>query len=207
MDDKISNTSGSNRITNGSGNSFSGGLLSGNGILSDACMVKYEGRHCKKVLQSRYMCLLGKNSTDIYISSRHNDYMKLESQIAELLFALDIAIQPSKECKAQVIPFLCFFMFGLCSETNNDHQPTAAECFHVKDNVCKLEWKKANDLLSRYGKQRLPECNSFSSSDELLCTNDNCKCIIRSYTTRMLLRGVIIEQVITIYMYKQKFNR
>ena len=178
MDDEISNTTGSNDVATGSGSSFSGGLLSGNGSLSGTCLIKYEGLHCKEVLQSRYMCLLGKNSIDIYISSRHNDYMKLESDIADLLFALNTFIRPSKECKAQVIPFLCFFMFGLCSETNNDHQPTAAECFHVKDNVCKSEWERASDLLSRYGKQRLPECGSLSSSDELLCTNDNCKHII-----------------------------
>ena len=186
LDGEIANTSGSNGITTGSGNS-----LSGDGSLSGTCMIKYEGRHCKEVLQSRNMCLFGKNTVDIFISSRHNDYMKLESEIAGLLFALDAFIYPSKECKAYVVPFLCFFMFGLCSETNDDHRPTAAECFHVKDNVCKSEWETANKYLSRYGKPRLPECGSFSSDDELLCTNEICKYIYFNIN-EISLKGMLL---------------
>ena len=168
LDGEVASTSGSNGETIGSGNS-----LSGDGSLSGTCIMKYEGTHCKEVLQSRTECLLGKNTDDIFISSRHNNYMKVESDIAKLLFALNSVIRPSKECKAYVVPFLCFYMFGLCSETNDDHQPTAAECFHVKDNVCKSEWETANNLLSGSGTLRLPECGSFSSSSaELLCTNE-----------------------------------
>ena len=164
LDGEITNTSGSNGEKTGSGNSLSG-----------TCMIKYEGTHCKEVLQSRTRCLFGKNTDDIFISSRHNNYIKLESDIATLLFALDSFIRPSKQCKAYAVPFLCFYMFGLCFETNGDHQPNAAECFHVKDNVCKSEWETTNKLLSRFGKVQLPECDSFSSSDELLCTNQVCK--------------------------------
>ena len=137
-------------------------------------MNTYVGEYCRGALKSLQMCIPGQmNSNEIFISNRLNDQSALEMYISELLFALDIFIDPSEECRKRVVPFLCLYTFGLCGKNNDDYKPTAAECASIKDGVCRSEWSQANDLLSALG-QSLPDCNSFDA-DGLSCSSDNCK--------------------------------
>ena len=141
------------------------------------CMVTYVGEHCRGALKSLQMCIPSQmNTAEIFISNHLDDQSALEMDISDLLFGLDIAINPSEECKKRVVPFLCLYTFGLCGESNDNYKPTAAECESIRDVVCQSEWQKANDLLSAFG-QRLPDCDSFDA-DGLYCSNENCKYII-----------------------------
>ena len=135
----------------------------------------YTGTRCVKSLQS---CSYdGHNTSDniIYISdSYQKDLSQLESDIESVLFALETFIQPSDECRAKVVPFLCLNTFGLCGEDGIEYRPSSAYCYDVRDNVCQSEWKEANTLLETIGEPPLPDCSSFTD-DGLVCNVQECK--------------------------------
>ena len=85
-----------------------------------------------------------------------------EEEIKDLLFALDVLINPSDECMDSITPFICLYKFGLCGENSADYRPSAAECSNIRDSVCQSEWKRANELLELRGLPPLPDCSSFS---------------------------------------------
>ena len=68
----------------------------------------------------------------------------------------------SRECAAEVKPFLCLYFFGLMSDTSNRvyYQPSADHCKNLRDDVCALEWTSVESLnLRGLIKLRLPDCN------------------------------------------------
>ena len=120
----------------------------------------YIGSHCFKALKA---CEESGNETEnIFISNRVMDQVSGEERIGDMLYALDVFIKPSEECRSAVIPFLCLYTFGLCGTENVDYRPTAAQCMEIRDSICESEWKRAADLLALAGQPPLPDCSSLS---------------------------------------------
>ena len=150
------------------------GSTSGN-QMNAVCLTKYTGTHC---LQSLHNCLPGEqNTSEIFISNLIDDQSLLEDGIETLLFSLEFLIRPSDECRKRVVPFLCLYTFGICDENSVDYRPKATECSDIRDNVCESEWQEANSALVSFGMPTLPDCSTFSD-DGLVCSSDNCECIL-----------------------------
>ena len=129
----------------------------------------YTGNTCQSVLQSRQCCLLGIcGSTDIFIPStgRQEDQ---EAELIRLLGGLQLLI-PSLECQAAVVPFICFFTYGLCDNSSSDGlgllRPSQGECEIIMTQTCVREFEAAVNLI---GSENLPQCQ------QLPVLNDDCR--------------------------------
>ena len=136
--------------------------------------IYYTGLHCRNALQSRQTCLPEpRNSEKVFIVNTLDQTLQ-ENNIINIIYALNFFIKPSDECRSRVVPFLCLYTFGLCSENNVDYRPTAVECSDIRDNICESEWQEANSLLESNGQPLLPDCSSFGD-DGLLPCDESCK--------------------------------
>ena len=131
---------------------------------------------------------------------QQNDQSQLESDIDSILFALESLIQPSDECRAKVVPFLCLNTFGLCGEDGIEYGPSSAYCYDVRDNVCESEWREANDLLESIGDPPLPDCSSF--------TDEGLVCNLRSVSFNLLWYHTMCIECYVIYsnIYDHVYN-
>ena len=156
--------------------SFTGG--SGNTDKTGGeCLTKYTGMQCLEHLQG---CSSNEESSlDIFISSYIDDQSAIEEFYAGVILALDSLVQPSKECRKKLVSFLCLYYFGLCKD-GIEYGPNGADCLDIRDNVCKSEWQKGNNLLISHGFQPLPNCSIFSDN-ELVCNTSNCESAIYVY--------------------------
>ena len=144
-------------------------LSSGSGSAGGECLTKYTGMKCFKYLQR---CSSNEeSSSDIFISSYINDQSAIEELFATIMFGLDTLVQPSKECRKRLVPFLCLLYFGLCKD-GVEYGPNGAECLHIRDNVCMSEWQEGNNLLISHGLQPLPDCSIFSDNG-LVCSTES----------------------------------
>ena len=133
------------------------------------CLTKYTGMQCLEFIQR---CSLNEeSSSDIFISSYINDQSTIEELFTTIILGLDTFVQPSKECRKRLFPFLCLHYFGLCKD-GVEYGPNRADCLDIRDNVCKSEWQEGNNLLISHGLQPLPDC-SILSDNRLVCSIDN----------------------------------
>ena len=132
-------------------------------ITSVACFNEYSGSHCFEALQSYSSCdPLVSEASAAYMSNKMvTEEGTAEEEIEQLIFSLDLYVQPSEKCRSAVIPFLCLYTFGVCGANNDDYQPTAAQCMEIRDSICESEWKKASNLLALAGLPPLPDCSSL----------------------------------------------
>ena len=144
-------------FTSGSGSTDSGG---------GECLTKYTGMQCLEFLQS-----CSSNEESIFISSYINDQSAIEELFSGIILGLDALVQPSKECRKRLVPFLCLYYFGLCKD-GVEYGPNGADCLDLRDNVCISEWQKGNNLLILHGLQPLPDCSIFSENG-LVCSTYN----------------------------------
>ena len=153
------------------------------GNMSGECYHKYTGSHCMTVLKSYADCESpGRITTDVHVSNALMDQKAAENIVDNIMFALDLYINPSDECRKAVIPLLCLYYFGLCGTYNTDYRPTAAECREVRDSTCQSEWKTAEKLLELSAQQfMLPDCSGLNDEglecNEGLLQRPSCLCV------------------------------
>ena len=142
------------------------------GNMSGECLHEYTGSHCLNVLKSYSDCESPARATaDVYVSNSVRHQKGVENLVDSFLFALDLYINPSDECRKAVIPLLCLYYFGLCGTHNTDYRPTAAQCREVRDSTCQSEWKTAEKLLELSAQQfMLLDCSGLN--DEGLECNE-----------------------------------
>ena len=78
------------------------------------------------------------------------------------------AIKASEDCRREVVPFLCQYFFGLCSDSGYLIQPTSSQCDRIKNSLCQREWKTAVQLGFE-----LPHCNNLPSVSSCPLPKDN----------------------------------
>ena len=149
----------------------------GEGHQSQMCAtpIEYTGSVCQQELESLTTCLLGESERGsahplIITESNLEAAETVQSFIDNSRSGL---VSPA--CAAEVKPFLCLHLFGLCSATGGvSYQPTACHCKDLRDNVCADEWRLVEmiqDILS--GFPALPNCDvEFPDSNET-CYADN----------------------------------
>lgn len=137
---------------------------SGGGI----CRNAYSGKICFNELTQYTSCDSPGTRDTPYISNTMQDQMEIEETVDQLVFALDLLIQPSKECRCAVVPFLCVYFFGACGSGNDDYRPTSSQCRDVRDSVCQREWEEASALLDLQDLPQLPDCSTLPD-DGLNC--------------------------------------
>ena len=64
----------------------------------------------------------------------------------------------SVECTSAAIPFLCLYVYNLCSTSDGvTLLPSSEECLYVKTVACRQEWIEASNLLPNL----LPDCDNL----------------------------------------------
>ena len=132
---------------------------------SSSCSAEvYEGRMCILALQSQQSYIPGRgDDSTVYIESGKNTLEdSLTSQI-QLLRPL-----ASEECLAAIIPFLCFYTFGLCDGSGTLHRPSSKQCAHIRNVTCKTEWAQA---VAFVGEDAMPQCHLLP--DTTVFTDDS----------------------------------
>ncbi len=112
----------------------------------------YVGEVCREVLQS---CLPGDQSGGNISIPATGKQDEIEAQ-AQMLVSSLLLLEPTQECKDAVVPFLCLYLFKLCSSELNGtlHQPSSQQCWDISSITC--------------ASQALPDCNSLPEHDDHL---------------------------------------
>lgn len=126
-----------------------------------AAPIEYMQTVCQEELKSFKTCLLeesdGESVHPLVITEN-----KLESAKTILSYVDgDSSGLVSPVCAAEVKPFLCLYLFGLCDAAKGvSYQPSASHCRNLRDNVCAKEWT----IVSNLG-QFLPDIPSLPDCD------------------------------------------
>ena len=82
--------------------------------MTNVCLNKYHGERCIVSFQSLTVCSSGLlDETNIFVSNTVKNPISVEKEVGELLFALDLYIKPSDECRSAVsYSVLVFVHFG-----------------------------------------------------------------------------------------------
>ena len=115
----------------------------------------YLGSTCRDELLSYQGCIIQSDGNEnVNIPSGRNQE-QTENHVKQLLLWLQF-LDTSPECLQAAKPFLCLYMFGLCS-SSGILLPSARECRIVGNDVCAMEWQRAVPLLGN----QLPLCESL----------------------------------------------
>ena len=142
--------------------------LSSNSTRSDTekCEL-YTGKVCREELHSLRFCYLGMNEGD---SDADNIFVETTSRMEDAEQALlYVSLFATPQCSAEVKPFLCPYLFGLCDKTTGvSYRPSVSQCRKIRDHVCVEEWRTAIEFgLS------LPDCDvEFSEESYVLCVHN-----------------------------------
>ena len=121
--------------------------------------VIYSQVACQGSLLALQGCLPGRqHSSDVHVST--TDQEEMEMQANQLLDGLN-AFDLSPKCQAVIQPFLCLYLFGLCSSSGVAYQPSFEECVLISTNACTSEWTQLNNFLMMLELPSLPDCTSF----------------------------------------------
>jgi hypothetical protein len=155
-------------------------------VTDDICSNKYTGTHCLSSLEFFAACESPDSEVpSVYVGDTITDQAMAEADIGDLLYALDLLIQPSDECRDAVVPFLCLYTFGMCGMNNDDYRPSAAECIEIRDSICESEWKKAKGLLEEFNQPPLPDCSTLGDEgldcDRISLNESKSECTIQCH--------------------------
>ena len=127
---------------------------------SDTCSSEvYMGQICRSALQSLQNCIPDRcGSSEVYVPSSGRQ-IEIEQKLTTLLTGLPL-LNPSEECQAAIVPFLCFYSFGLCDSNNQPHLPSFEDCVQIGNQTCAAEFQMAISLL---GRDALPQCETLSA--------------------------------------------
>ena len=117
----------------------------------------YTGEVCKDTLLALKQCIFNQppdNSEDVRI----NISTAIDSEMSEQLTTIGVqylqTLNPSQECVAELVPFLCQYLFTPCDERGVAYYPSSEDCVYIRDQVCAREWEEIpNDYL--------PNCESL----------------------------------------------
>lgn len=124
--------------------------------------VIYSQIACQGSLLALQGCLPGRQQgSDVHVSTTNQEEMEMQAN--QLLDGLN-AFNPSPECEAVIQPFLCLYLFGLCSSSGVAYQPSFEECVYISTNACTSEWTHLNNFLMMLELPSLPDCTSFSNT-------------------------------------------
>ena len=134
----------------------------GDGCLSKECAApkRYTGTVCQEELRSLKALLVGNGST--YPLTATDSSLDTARQI---MTYIDNWASPT--CAAEVKPFLCLYLFGLCDATEEvSYQPSSCHCRNLRDNVCADDWRKVKHS------NLLPNCDTDFSNEAVPCNSD-----------------------------------
>lgn len=97
------------------------------------------------------------SSTEIYIPS-DRDQDQLEQRASLLVTGLQ-SLDPSQECEAVAMPFLCLYFFGLCDSNGQVQLPSSQECETITSETCASETETVMGVFSS-----LLQCESLPSN-------------------------------------------
>ena len=124
--------------------------------------VIYSQVACQGSLLALQGCLPGRqHSSDVHVSTTNQEEMEMQAN--QLLDGLSV-LNPSPECRAVIQPFLCLYLFGLCSSNGVAYQPSFEECVYISRDACTSEWIKLNNFLMMVEMPTLPDCTSFPNT-------------------------------------------
>ena len=136
----------------------------------------YLGSTCREELLSCSPHMDGK----INIPSNGNQE-ETEERVMQLSLGFQL-LNPSLECMQVAKPFLCLYLFGLCSR-GEELLPSPDQCETVRSSACAVEWQRAAVIV---GMNQLPQCELLPSTNSESEELHNClrKLNITQYFSR-----------------------
>ena len=120
----------------------------------------YTGQICQSTLQSLQNCIPDRcGSSEVYVPSSGRQ-IEIEQQLTTLLTGLQL-LNPSEVCQAAIVPFLCYYSFGLCDSSNELHLPSFRDCVLIGNQTCAAEFRTAISLV---GRENLPQCETLPTT-------------------------------------------
>ena len=118
----------------------------------------YEGSVCRDVLFTYQGCLTGISSGDIHVPSGRDQVM-MENLAFGVLAVLQATASP--KCSELALPFLCWYMFGLCDNNTKElHLPSSEVCLKITTEICVLEFR---EIAMRFP-QVIPHCETLPNA-------------------------------------------
>ena len=136
-----------------------------------ATPIEHTGSVCQKELELLTTCFLEDSDRESVhpLIIKENNLEAAKTILSFIDSARSGLVSPA--CAAEVKPFLCLHLLGLCSATGGvSYQPTACHCRNLRDNVCADEWRLVEmiqDILS--GFPALPNCYAEFSDNNKPC--------------------------------------
>ena len=147
----------------------------GHQSMTCATPIEYIETVCQEELESLKRCLLGESDRESAhpLIITENNLEAAKTILSYIDNARSGLVSPT--CAAEVKPFLCLHLFGLCSATGGvSYQPTACHCRNLRDNICANEWRLVEmiqHILSNF--PALPNCDTELSDNNKPCYTDN----------------------------------
>ena len=116
-----------------------------------------------------------------------------EIKVIQLQQGLQL-IEASKSCTEEVIPFLCQYLYGLCSDSGHLIQPSSTQCETLQNSICQREWEVA----LQFGLE-LPNCNNLSSQVSCSSTVNDQEFLVENFTFGMALLLHVITRILQNY--------
>ena len=143
-------------------------------IATECSAEVYGGGACLQSLEELQTCFLGRNNSEVHISSAVNQ--KENEDFAQLMVDGIRAglIETTPECVDAFLPFMCLYLFPLCNGTSGEaYLPSQEECLVISNEVCPMEWKLASSLAG----DKFPVCATLpqDQNEDLGITTCNCK--------------------------------
>ena len=140
----------------------------GHQSMTCATPIEYTGTVCQEELESLKRCLLGEGDRE---SAHPLIITENNLEAARTVLSSDLV---SPACAAEVKPFLCLHLFGLCNATGGvPYQPTACHCRNLRDNICANEWRLVEMIQPILNFPALPNCDTELSDNNKPCYTDN----------------------------------
>ena len=118
----------------------------------------YLGSTCREELLSCSPHMDGNNQIDIPSNGNQEE---TEERVMQLSLGFQL-LNPSLECMQVAKPFLCLYLFGLCSR-GEELLPSPDQCETVRSSACAVEWQRAEAIV---GMNQLPQCELLPSTSE-----------------------------------------
>ena len=128
----------------------------------------YKGEVCKDTLLALKQCIFNQppdNSEDVRINISTATDVLISERLSTIGVQYLQTLNPSQECVAELVPFLCQYLFTPCDERGVAYYPSSEDCVYIRDQVCAREWEEITRIptVAEY----LPNCESLP--DDSLC--------------------------------------
>ena len=82
----------------------------------------------------------GSNSSEIHVPLRKDQQEFAEEEVLSVISVAELVT--SQKCFEALVPFICYYYFGLCGSNGQVHLPSSKLCEIIRDEICARDLEK-----------------------------------------------------------------